>query len=66
LERIQTYVNRFIRYAEGHPELTFMVVEIGTSNAGYKHDQIAPMFAKAPPNVQLSDRWNNLLNLDDL
>jgi len=60
LERIRQYVEQFLTYANEHPELTFKVTAIGTGLAGYKHDDIAPMFAHAPPNCRLPDEWRHM------
>lgn len=57
LEDIALYVSEFIRYAAGHPELKFHVVKIGCGLAGYKEQQIAPMFRGAPDNVVLPEGW---------
>ena len=35
VETIRPYVNEFIRYAEQHPELTFLVTRIGCGIAGF-------------------------------
>lgn len=43
----------FLGYAAGHPELTFLVTEIGCGIAGYRVEQVAPLFAEAPDNVAL-------------
>lgn len=58
-ERIDFYVDRFIEYAELHPELTFYVTEIGCGLAGYEPKDIAPMFywAKQLKNVYLPARF---------
>jgi hypothetical protein len=55
LPKIEVQVDRFIRFAEAHPELKFLVTEIGCGLAGYKPSQIAPMFLKQslPANVYL-------------
>jgi len=47
LAKIQTYVEEFIDFAIAHPDLTFLVVEIGCKLAGYKPEQIAPLFKRA-------------------
>lgn len=47
LHRIQMYVNDFIYWAEYHTSNTFLVTEIGCGLAGYKPEQIAPLFEKA-------------------
>lgn len=57
LERIKRYVEGFIAYAEGHPELTFQVTCIGCGLAGLKHCDIAPMFAGAPNNCLFDEKW---------
>lgn len=54
---IDLSVETFLRYARGHPELTFEVCRIGCGNAGYTDDEIAPMFASAPDNCQLPEGW---------
>jgi hypothetical protein len=60
LERIAHYVAQFLTYAEVHPELLFKVTAIGTGLAGYKHEDIAPMFLRAPRNCRLPDEWLKL------
>ena len=59
VETIKPYVDDFIRYAEQHPELTFLVTRIGCGIAGFTDDQIAPLFAAARhlPNVALPKGW---------
>ena len=51
LEEIEQYVDEFIDYAAHHPDLDFILTPIGCGLAGYKYEQIAPLFAEAPPNV---------------
>ena len=41
---IEQFINYFYKYAQDHPELTFLVTEIGCGLAGYSHKQIAPLF----------------------
>jgi len=57
IEYIMAGVDRFIAYANKHPELDFEVTRIGCGLAGYKEHQIAPMFAEAPINCQLPEGW---------
>lgn len=47
LDKIQVYVDEFIDFAIAHQELKFLVVEIGCMLAGYKPEQIAPLFKRA-------------------
>jgi hypothetical protein len=60
LERIAQYVRGFLLYAEQHPELMFKVTAIGTGLAGYKHEDMAPLFARAPANCRLPEEWQKL------
>lgn len=53
LNMINVYVEKFLEFANKHPEMTFMLTAIGCGLAGYKPEQIAPMFEDAPENVIL-------------
>lgn len=61
LEEIQIYVDAFIDYADISPELTFQLTPIGCGLAGYRPEDIAPMFKGAPPNVVLPDEFKAVL-----
>ena len=41
---IKPYVDEFIEYARQHSELTFLVTRIGCGIAGFKDEQMAPLF----------------------
>ena len=45
LDRIQAYVDEFLQFACAHPDLIFQVTRVGCGLAGYKDEQIAPMFS---------------------
>ncbi len=47
VDTIQPYVEEFIRFADMHPELTFLVTRIGCGIAGFTDAEIAPLFAGA-------------------
>lgn len=47
VETISPYVAEFISFAKLHPELTFFVTKIGCGIAGFKDEEIAPLFAAA-------------------
>lgn len=57
LDRILRYVEWFLDFAMSRPDLTFQLTPIGCGLAGYKPEQIAPMFRDAPPNVILPDEF---------
>lgn len=61
LGSIAFYVKRFLRFAEDHPTMTFELTPIGCGLAGYSVADIAPMFAKAPPNVLLPEEFKAYL-----
>ncbi len=61
---IQPYVDEFIRFADCHPEMTFLVTRIGCGIAGFTPKQIAPLFAAAVNlgNIHLPlDFWEELV-----
>lgn len=57
LDAIQPYVNQFIRFAKNNPHLRFQLTPIGCGLAGYTPNEIAPMFALAPWNVDMPDEF---------
>lgn len=57
VSRIKTYVDDFIIYAKLNPNLEFNVTRIGCGLAGYKDDDISPLFKKAPSNCHLPEGW---------
>lgn len=61
LEKIREHIFKFMEYALEHPNLRFKVTTVGTGLAGYKHEDIAPMFENAPLNCMFDDRWEEYL-----
>ena len=47
VETIKPYVDKFLSFAKAHPELKFLVTEIGCGIAGFTPNEIAPLFKKA-------------------
>ena len=47
VETIKPYVDEFIRFAKNHPELKFLVTKIGCGIAGFRVEEIAPLFYHA-------------------
>jgi len=58
------FVNEFIKYASNHPELEFLVTEIGCGIAGLTHEEVAPLFTKAKEqaNILLPNRFVNSIS----
>lgn len=50
LETIKPYVDDFIRFAQTHDALDFLVTEIGCGIAGFTPKEIAPLFFKVIEN----------------
>lgn len=46
-ETIKPYVDEFIAFAKSHPELRFLVTKIGCGIAGFRDEEIAPLFREA-------------------
>lgn len=47
VEAIKPYVDEFIEFAKANSSLTFLVTKIGCGIAGFKEEEIAPLFAQA-------------------
>lgn len=64
LEEIRPHVNDFINFTMVHKELDFLVTEVGCGNAGYKPEEMAPLFLKAIDceNIFLPQSFINVLS----
>ena len=60
LSDIQAEVTKFIIHATSCSKETFFVTKIGCGLAGYKEEDIAPMFHGAPDNCILPAGWREL------
>ena len=59
VDTIRPYVDEFIAFAKQHPELTFLVTRIGCGIAGFRDEEISPLFAQAHniDNIVLPPNW---------
>lgn len=57
LSEIKRYVDMFLAFARSNPKLEFQLTRIGCGLAGYKDEQIAPMFVGLPRNVIVPEEW---------
>jgi len=59
MEAIRPYVDEFIAFAKEHPELFFYVTRIGCGIAGFRDEEIAPLFtaARGVPNICLPESF---------
>lgn len=62
LNVIEQHVQKFLRYAMLHKHIKFVCTQIGCGLAGYKPEEIAPMFKGAPSNVILPPEFKKVLN----
>ena len=63
VDAIAPYVNDFIAFAQEHPELKFLVTEIGCGIAGFRISEMAPLFKEAlkMENIYLPERFIEVL-----
>lgn len=63
VETIRPYVEEFIAFARTHKELTFLVTPIGCGIAGFKAEDIAPLFkdAIAEENIILPESFEKVI-----
>lgn len=63
---IKPYVDEFISFARQHPEYLFLVTKIGCGIAGFRDEDIAPLFASAidVENVILPESFVNIIVTD--
>lgn len=47
VETIRPYVDDFIKFAKEHKQFTFLVTRIGCGIAGFRDEDIAPLFKEA-------------------
>ncbi|EJX06175.1 hypothetical protein EVA_05714 [gut metagenome] len=67
VETIRPYVDDFIAFAKAYPQYTFLVTPIGCGTAGFKEEEIAPLFKSASDvtNIVLPEPFLKLINGDD-
>lgn len=64
VDAIKPYVDEFIEFAKNHTEYTFLVTKIGCGIAGFKEEEIAPLFGNAVSvdNIVLPESFVMFLN----
>lgn len=64
IESIEPYVDNFCPYVWNHPDKIFFVTRVGCGIAGFKVEQIAPLFADLieTDNVALPQIWVDIIN----
>ena len=65
VEDVKKSVDTFTEFARQHPELEFLVCQIGCGSAGFKVQEIAPLFYtawKELPNVILPEPFDSYIS----
>lgn len=59
LSDIKPYIDEFVEYARQHPEKNFILTRIGCGIAGFKDEEMAPLFAEIlnVPNITIPKEW---------
>ena len=60
LSAIREYIKDFLAYADANPNMIFRVVRIGCGLAGFREEDMAPLFQGAPANCQLPTGWREM------
>lgn len=63
IDTIKPYVDQFLEYAERNPDYRFLVTRIGCGIAGFKDEEIAPLFKEAVGmhNVYLPQKFYDVI-----
>jgi len=62
IEVVAAYVAQFRVFAAEHKDMEFQVTRIGCGLAGFKNDQIAPLFMAANSNCLFDEQWKTWLD----
>lgn len=61
IEHIRPFVQSFLDFARERQDLQFQITPIGCGLAGYKYEQIAPLFTNAPANCIMPTEFEGLI-----
>lgn len=64
LNKVKDNIEKFKDYARKNPELRFKVTCVGCGLAGFRDDQIAPLFSDSPKNCYFDTKWKIYLGND--
>ena len=67
LDAIRPYVDEFIEFAKGRPDLKFLVTRIGCGIAGFRDEEMAPLFRAAleVDNIYLPASFHRVLEAEE-
>lgn len=61
LQSIKPYIDRFVKATHDYPSIKFFVTRVGCGLAGYKDEDIAPMFRGCGSNCNFPEQWKEYL-----
>ena len=61
LTNIAFFVKLFVQASLNTPHIQYFITAVGCGLAGYKHSDIAPMFADCEDNCSFPDSWKEFL-----
>ena len=59
ISAIRFGVDRFKKFAAAHSDSEFYVTRVGCGIAGFKDEQIAPLFVGSPSNCSFDPQWSS-------
>lgn len=64
VDKIKPYVHEFIDFAQKNPQFIFLVTRIGCGIAGFREEEMAPLFANAAEveNIYLPESFLSILS----
>lgn len=64
IDEIRPYADGFIQFARAHPELIFLLTDVGCGLAGLRADEVAPLFRDALqiPNIRIHHKFMAVLS----
>lgn len=62
LDQIKRYIEEFVRFTHERPEFRFWVTRVGCGLAGYRDEQIAPLFRGCNGNCSFAEEWREYLD----
>lgn len=63
IEKIIPYIERFKKFTLDYPQSKFFVTRVGCGLAGYKDNQIAPLFRGCGSNCNFPVEWERYLTM---
>ena len=61
-DKIEKYVKQFLKFAKRNKDYIFKLSNVGCGLAGYKPEQIAPLFKNCPDNIIMSSEFKKVID----